>query len=115
MDTFKALKKEYKGKAILYYIMGMDSINEILSWKKPLELFKICQFIVATRQGARIRTMRRILKFPPLEDKCEQHTSDRGEDERFVHKDKGINKKRKDPRKADGPESGQLYKKAQII
>ena len=66
VDTFKALKKEYKGKAVLYYIMGMDSINEILSWKKPLELFKICQFIVATRQGARIRTMKRILKFPPL-------------------------------------------------
>jgi nicotinate-nucleotide adenylyltransferase len=66
IDTFNELKKEYKGNALLYYIMGMDSINEILSWKKPLELFKICQFIVATRPGARIRTLRRILKFPPL-------------------------------------------------
>ena len=66
VDTFNALKKEYKGKAKLYYIMGMDSINEILSWKKPMELFKICQFIVATRPGAKIRTMRRILKFPPV-------------------------------------------------
>jgi nicotinate-nucleotide adenylyltransferase len=66
VDTFKALKKEYKGEAHLYYIMGMDSINEILSWKKPLELFKICQFIVATRPGARVRTLKRLLKFPPL-------------------------------------------------
>jgi nicotinate-nucleotide adenylyltransferase len=66
VDTFNDLKKEYKGNALLYYIMGMDSINEILSWKKPLELFKICQFIVATRPGARIRTLKRLLKFPPL-------------------------------------------------
>jgi nicotinate-nucleotide adenylyltransferase len=66
VDTFNALKKEYDGSAKLYYIMGMDSINEILTWKKPMELFKICQFIVATRPGAKIRTMRRILKFPPV-------------------------------------------------
>ena len=66
IDTFNDLKKEYKGSALLYYIMGMDSINEILTWKKPLELFKICQFIVATRLGARIRTLKRILKFPPI-------------------------------------------------
>jgi nicotinate-nucleotide adenylyltransferase len=66
VDTFNELKKAYKENALLYYIMGMDSINEILSWKKPLELFKICQFIVATRPGARIRTLKRLLKFPPL-------------------------------------------------
>ncbi|MFH1709514.1 MAG: nicotinate-nucleotide adenylyltransferase [bacterium] len=66
VDTFNELKKEYKGNALLYYIMGMDSINEILDWKKPMELFNICQFIVATRLGAKIKTMRRILKFPPV-------------------------------------------------
>lgn len=66
VDTFNELKKEYRGKAELYYIMGMDSINEILTWKKPMELFKLCQFIVATRPGAKIRTMRRVLKFPPV-------------------------------------------------
>lgn len=66
IDTFNELKKNYKSNALLYYIMGMDSINEILTWKKPLELFKICQFIVATRKGARVRTLKRLLKFPPL-------------------------------------------------
>ncbi len=66
VDTFNELKNEYRGSALLYYIMGMDSINEILTWKKPIELFKICEFIVATRPGAKIRTMRRILKFPPV-------------------------------------------------
>ena len=65
VDTFKVLRKEF-GKAELYYIMGLDSINEILSWKKPLELLKLCQFIVATRPGAKVRTFKRISKFPPL-------------------------------------------------
>ena len=72
IDTFKKLKKGYGSDAQLFYIMGMDSINEILSWKKPLELFKICQFIVATRPGAKIRTMKRILKFPPIKMHAEQ-------------------------------------------
>jgi nicotinate-nucleotide adenylyltransferase len=72
VDTFNELKKEYRGKAKLYYIMGMDSINEILTWKKPMELFKLCQFIVATRPGAKIRTMRRVLKFPPVRMHADQ-------------------------------------------
>ncbi len=66
-DTFKALKKEFGEDTDLFYIMGMDSINEILSWKKPLELFKMCEFIVATRPGSRLRTFRRLFKFPPLQ------------------------------------------------
>jgi nicotinate-nucleotide adenylyltransferase len=46
--------------------MGLDSINTIWSWKRPLELFKLCKFIIATRPGSKIRTFRRLIKFPPL-------------------------------------------------
>lgn len=66
VDTFNELKNEFGKKAKLFYIMGLDSINEILSWKKPLELLKLCEFIVATRPKAKIRTFRRLIKFPPL-------------------------------------------------
>ena len=66
VDTFGKLKKKYGAKTKLCYIMGLDSINDILNWKKPLELFKLCRFIVATRPGARIKTFRRIMKFPPI-------------------------------------------------
>jgi nicotinate-nucleotide adenylyltransferase len=52
--------------------MGMDSINDILSWKKPLELFKLCFFIVATRPGAKKRTFNRLMKFPPLKDNVDK-------------------------------------------
>jgi len=72
VDTFRKLKRKYGKKAKLFYIMGLDSINEILDWKKPLELFKLCEFIVGTRPGTKIRTFRRLVKFPPLQKQVEK-------------------------------------------
>ncbi|MFA4967967.1 MAG: nicotinate-nucleotide adenylyltransferase [Candidatus Margulisiibacteriota bacterium] len=72
VDTFGQLAKKYGKASKLFYIMGLDSINEILSWKKPLELFKLCEFIVGTRPGTRIRTFRRLVKFPPLEKEVDK-------------------------------------------
>ena len=72
VDTFAALKKKFGQKSKLFYIMGLDSINEILDWKKPLELFKMCEFIVGTRPGTKIRTFRRLVKFPPLQKEVDK-------------------------------------------
>ncbi len=72
VDTFNKLKKKYGEKAKLFYIMGLDSINEILDWKKPLELFKLCEFIVGTRPGSKIRTFKRLVKFPPLQKEVDK-------------------------------------------
>ncbi len=66
VDTFSRLKKRFGKSTKLYYIMGLDSINSILNWKKPLELFKLCEFIVATRPNAKIKTFKRLIKFPPI-------------------------------------------------
>jgi len=66
VDTFSALKRKYGKTAKLFYIMGLDSINEILEWRKPLELFKLCEFIVGTRPGTKLRTFKRLVKFSPL-------------------------------------------------
>lgn len=71
VDTFNELKKKYKN-AKLFYVMGLDSINEILEWKKPLELFKLCEFIVGTRPGTKIRTFKRLVKFPPLQKQVDK-------------------------------------------
>ncbi len=67
VDTFKAFHKKFGKKAKLFYIMGLDSINDILNWKKPLELFKFCEFVVATRPGNSLRLFKRLVKFPPLQ------------------------------------------------
>ena len=72
VDTFTALKRKYGKAAKLFYVMGLDSINEILDWRKPLELFKLCEFIVGTRPGTRIRAFRRLVKFPPLQKEADK-------------------------------------------
>jgi len=72
VDTFAALKRKYGKSAKLFYIMGLDSINEILDWKKPLELFNLCEFIVGTRPGTKLRTFRRLVKFPPLQKEVDK-------------------------------------------
>ncbi len=72
IDTFRLLKKKFGPRAKLFYIMGLDSINEILEWKKPLELFKLCEFIVGTRPGTKLRTFRRLVKFPPLQKEVDK-------------------------------------------
>jgi len=72
VDTFRKLRRKYGKKPKLFYIMGLDSINEILEWKKPLELFKLCEFIVGTRPGTKIRTFKRLVKFPPLQKEVDK-------------------------------------------
>lgn len=72
VDTFGDLKIKHGKSAKLFYIMGLDSINEILEWKKPLELFKLCEFIVGTRPGTKIRSFRRLVKFPPLQKEVDK-------------------------------------------
>lgn len=72
VDTFTALRKKYGKSAKLFFIMGLDSINEILEWKKPFELFRLCEFIVGTRPGTKIRTFRRLVKFPPLQKEVDK-------------------------------------------
>lgn len=67
VDTFKAFHKKFGKKAKLFYIMGLDSINDILNWRKPLDLFKFCEFVVATRPGNSLRIFKRLVKFPPLQ------------------------------------------------
>ncbi|HVN67051.1 MAG TPA: nicotinate-nucleotide adenylyltransferase [Candidatus Sulfotelmatobacter sp.] len=72
VDTFRSLRRKYGARTKLFYIMGLDSVNELLDWKKPLELFKLCEFIVGTRPGAKIRAFRRLVKFPPLQKEVDK-------------------------------------------
>jgi nicotinate-nucleotide adenylyltransferase len=72
IDTFTALRRKYGKRAKLFFIMGLDSINEILDWRKPFDLFKLCEFIVGTRPGTKIRTFHRLLKFPPLQKEVDK-------------------------------------------
>ncbi len=51
LDTLRQLKKIYGTETELFFITGADAILEILTWKKPHEVIKLCSFIAATRPG----------------------------------------------------------------
>lgn len=51
IDTLHKLHEIYGGDADLYFITGADAILEILTWKKPEELFSQCRFIAVYRPG----------------------------------------------------------------
>lgn len=51
IDTIRSLKKICSEKTEIFFITGADAINEILTWKSPEELFKMCNFVAVTRPG----------------------------------------------------------------
>lgn len=51
VDTLETLKKDYGENAKLFFIIGADIIHDIVNWKKPERIFKLCEFIAVMRPG----------------------------------------------------------------
>lgn len=51
IDTVEELKKLCRHDVRLYFITGADAIHQILSWKEPEKLLKLCDFVAVTRPG----------------------------------------------------------------
>ena len=49
IDTIKLIKSIIPDQTKLFFIMGMDSISQITTWKNPQDILKLCDFIVVTR------------------------------------------------------------------
>lgn len=60
--TVEHFRREYP-EAELYFIVGADSILEILTWHRHAELVRACRFAAATRPGYDLAQMRTVL--PP--------------------------------------------------
>ncbi len=52
LDTLRKLKTmpEYFG-AEFYFITGFDAVLDIMSWKQPEDIIKLCKFIAVSRSG----------------------------------------------------------------
>ena len=57
VDVIAALRASLQGR--LYLIIGSDQWEEIDTWKRPQELFKLCRVIVAPRPGHAFDACRR--------------------------------------------------------
>jgi nicotinate-nucleotide adenylyltransferase len=56
IDTIKFLRSVCPPDATIYFVMGADSLDEILTWKDAHELLKLCEFIAVTRHGYKFQT-----------------------------------------------------------
>lgn len=51
VDTITEIREYCNDDAVIYFIMGADSLHQIYSWKNIEKLFKICEIIVVPRPG----------------------------------------------------------------
>ena len=65
-DTIQHFQREYPA-AELFFIVGADSINDILTWHRGAELFELCRFVAASRPGFDLEAAKRELSARQLE------------------------------------------------
>jgi len=51
VDTMELLRDEWGPGTELYFIMGSDSLADILTWHKPERLIRLCRLAVVKRPG----------------------------------------------------------------
>ncbi len=51
VDTIRLLRQQWGEGIDLYFIMGLDSLANILTWHAPDQLIQLCQFAVFNRPG----------------------------------------------------------------
>ena len=51
VDTLEELRHETGGEADLFFILGIDSLRELHSWKEPARVLELCTLVAASRPG----------------------------------------------------------------
>jgi|SRR5690625_1518620 len=53
VDTLRHIQDVYNGQANVYFIIGVDALLALPTWKEPENVLQLCRMIVVTRPGAR--------------------------------------------------------------
>ncbi|MFB0527805.1 MAG: nicotinate-nucleotide adenylyltransferase [bacterium] len=51
LETIREFVKIYGKRGKIYFIVGLDEMLNISTWKEPEKLLKLCKFVVVTRPG----------------------------------------------------------------
>ncbi len=51
VDTMRILREQFGNSVELFFIMGMDSLANILTWRAPEQLIRLCKLAVFQRPG----------------------------------------------------------------
>jgi nicotinate-nucleotide adenylyltransferase len=54
VDTIELLRDEWGSGVEIYFIMGSDSLLDILTWHNPQRLIRLCHFAVVSRPGYQV-------------------------------------------------------------
>lgn len=75
VDTIEKFREDYpEGTGEIYFLMGMDNLNQFHLWKEPDRLVELCKIVVFTRPGfepardaKKYQSRIRIIQIPLLE------------------------------------------------
>jgi nicotinate-nucleotide adenylyltransferase len=70
VDTLTDLRRELGEEANLYFILGLDAVAEILSWRKPDEIITLCRLVGAKRPGYRTINLKHLERNIPGIARC---------------------------------------------
>ncbi|MDI6783728.1 MAG: nicotinate-nucleotide adenylyltransferase [bacterium] len=62
IETIKTFQKKYGPETELYFIIGLDALLEIFTWKNAEQLLDLCWFLVAPRAGFGINLLDKRIK-----------------------------------------------------
>ena len=66
IDTIRLLQQEYGAKTQLYFLIGLDAFLDFPSWRDPLALLNLCQFVVLSRPGLSFRSLSTVTLLPSI-------------------------------------------------
>lgn len=61
IDTVQHFQRQFGDSVELYFLVGADSIGEVLTWHRGAELFELCRFVAASRPGYDLEAARSTL------------------------------------------------------
>lgn len=67
VDTMRILRAQYDETVEWFFIMGLDSLASILTWRAPEQLIRLCKLAVFPRPGFAVNLERLEKKIPGLQ------------------------------------------------
>ena len=67
IDTIQALEHRYDGlKADMSFLIGLDAFLDFPSWHSPMELLRMCRFVIVPRPGQSFLSLAHVSLLPPI-------------------------------------------------
>ena len=67
IDTVRTLQHQFGPSTDLYFLIGLDAFLDLPDWKDPLELLRLCRFVVVPRPGQSFQSLATMPLLPALD------------------------------------------------